>query len=334
MRILYYVHGHGRGHSRRALSVLPLLQEMGAEVEVFAGGSAKDLLDGQAALHDRTIVAPGPSALARIGAMAAQDARTLREVKPDWVIADGDQASVLGARMAGIPVLAIGHDLTFTCGQMPSGLPTRSLAHQTMNGAIPTWFSTAQIAVHFLPLESKRPTATCARPNVPPELCVQPEREDFILAYFRDPNGADVVEALAAMGHQVKVFGHRLSTTSSRVQQCSFDRGLFADALTRARAVVSSAGSNVLSECMLTETPVFGLYADGDHEQALNGALLNQADAGMSRRMRTLSRKHLEEFMSRAQGGEFTSVQLEQRMPPLTECVRNVLLGNALENAA
>src|SRR5690606_5012308 len=92
------------------------------------------------------------------------DLRSLRQQRPDLIVSDGDQSSLLAARVLKIPSVAIGHDLIFSSDVVLPPLPRRALAMQRLN-ALPTRTATRRVAVHFLPATSNHPSLCIARPN-------------------------------------------------------------------------------------------------------------------------------------------------------------------------
>ncbi|MCA9662191.1 MAG: glycosyltransferase, partial [Myxococcales bacterium] len=98
-----------------------------------------------------------------------------------------------------------------------------------------------------------------------------------------------------------------------------FDRQAFRAALRRCAAVIATAGSNLLAECVLLNKPILALHARGDHEQRLNGLLA--ADAGVAEAA-TIGDPALAEgvrrFLDRVERGGFSRVELAAALPPVS----------------
>jgi UDP:flavonoid glycosyltransferase YjiC (YdhE family) len=106
-----------------------------------------------------------------------------------------------------------------------------------------------------------------------------------------------------------------------------FDGAAFPAYLQGASAVVTSAGSNVLAECVLLEKPVLALHRRDDHEQALNALLLERSGAGMRATFEEVTTATLETFWRRVRSGDFRKIPLEQRLPDLISAFRDHALA-------
>lgn len=316
-RIEYYVHGHGRGHASRAASIVPRLRDEGHEVRVHAGGDAGDLLHG---VEAREPVLPGWRVPWQLASRTAGDLYAFGRRRPDLVVSDGDQAAIAAAWMRGVPSIAVGHDLVFTSCRLPPVLPTTSRWYQRVNASIPTALPTARVAVHFLPVEPMTPDVYVARPDLPLDLRGDISDEGFVLGYFYDRRGKAVVHALARAGLPVEAYGAVGDDGEQR-----FEREGFRDKLRRCAAVASSAGSNVLAECVLLGKPVLAVYDRGHHEQALNAALVERAGVGISAAYDDFESHEGEAlaatFVTRLRRGEFEQPDLIGTLPPVSEVV-------------
>jgi UDP:flavonoid glycosyltransferase YjiC (YdhE family) len=336
--IHYAVHGHGRGHASRARAVVTRLVAAGHRVTLLAGGDGLSLLTelveasrGAVTLTPRTPILPGPDAIPALLGRAQADFRRLRKAHPALVISDGDQALLLAARVAGIPSLAIGHDLVFSSCALPPGLPAASLARERANSLVPTRLSTERVAVHFLPIAPASRGTHVARPR-PPERVetsgVEVPKYPYLLAYLSDGDRGATLARLAAADVDVVVFGEGLSSRG-RVRVEPVSRARFAAHLARAAGVVATAGSNVLAECVLARRPVLALHTGRHHEQALNAALVARSGVGVASRLDALGADLVRSFARRAAEGGFASVDLASALPPVDDvaldCVTRLL---------
>src|SRR4051812_3815594 len=115
MRIAYGVHGYGRGHATRALSVLQSLPQR-HDVQIFAGGDAYDTLQAYFPVqrvpclgfgyqrgrrsHFQTLRRnlPALSDLVRGGSSVAEVAQAMRRFEPDAVVCDAEPWTRVAAR--------------------------------------------------------------------------------------------------------------------------------------------------------------------------------------------------------------------------------------------
>jgi UDP-N-acetylglucosamine--N-acetylmuramyl-(pentapeptide) pyrophosphoryl-undecaprenol N-acetylglucosamine transferase len=310
-RIAYYVHGHGRGHASRALSIVPALRNDGYEVALYASGDALSMLVRLGA-RERPLLRPGLDIARQLARRAAMEIMTLRRERAALLIADGDQGPVIAARALRIPSLAISHDLVFSRGVLPQGLSSRHLLHQRLNGLIPNVLSTRRIAVHFLPLATNDANTRVARPEVEAER-FHGARVAQLVPYFRDPNGQRVL----ALAQQSSLPIAPALLSGERLPRDAF-RALLASAV----GAVGSAGSNLIAECVLFATPLLALYEANDAEQALNAQLLAAHNLGVACSFAALDGSVLRHFFDRACRRDFATVDLAQALPSVVEVTR------------
>jgi UDP-N-acetylglucosamine--N-acetylmuramyl-(pentapeptide) pyrophosphoryl-undecaprenol N-acetylglucosamine transferase len=311
--VAYFVHGRGRGHASRALSVVPALRHAGYGVSLFAAADALAVLRPLGPLSERPLLLRGPRGLAQLLGRARSEARLLHQRGVTALISDGDQAALLAARLSGVPALALGHDLAFQHCVLPVGLDRVQLLAQRMNGLIAAQWSTRRVAVSFLPTRSIDAATRVARPDAGALLAdVARPRENLVLCYFRDGNGSAASNFARQTGAQVVVADGRGST----LEPASF-RAL----LGRACAVIGSAGSNLIAECVLSSTPLLALHKRHDVEQALNASWLAAADVGMACRFERLDAALVAHFIARARARQFARVDLAQALPGVAQAV-------------
>ena len=321
MRIALYVHGRGRGHASRSRSIADALRAEGHSLRIFAGGDAVDMLRDDADWHMRRPVVPG-AVLSTTPGRLREELSLLRDWAPELVISDGDMPSVLAARALGVPALAIGHDLIFSRCVLPSDTPRAALLRERVNSAH-TRLARFGVAVNFLPLVGVNDRVRVARPDLRAALRGDVRDDGWVVAYFRDPNGAPVLEALVRAGQRVKLFGARFPPPPG-VEPQPFDDRAFAAALLGARAVVGSSGSNLLAECVALGKPLLALYAKGDAEQQINGHLLETAHVGTSARFDAPMAPVVTRFLARVEARDFARASLEA-MPTASEAVAQLL---------
>ena len=322
-RVAYYIHGRGRGHATRSRVVVAALRAAGCDVVVHAGGDALPVLSGEPD--------PGLAGMAPLVARAWRDRQHLRRLAPDVLVTDGDAPSLVAAKTLGMPTVAVGHGLLFANAVLPSDLPRMSLAYERVNAGSSSFCADRVVAVHFLPIAARDPRRTCvarqdcgelqdspvARASPKPKTLTD---EGFVLAYFRDGNGAGVLSAALAAGTRVVCFG-RLDDAPAGVDLRPPDRTAFVEHLARCTAVIGSSGCNLLSECVLLSKPVLALHRARDHEQILNGALLAAAGVGATGRIDRITLTEVAAFLDRAASGRFARVALDAALPPVSEAV-------------
>lgn len=337
--IAHYVHGRGRGHASRSLPVIERLRAEGHRVVPCAGGDAEEVLGTDPELRRVAPTLPGPRSLVDVPHRVMEDITWLRRLRPDLVITDGDAPGIIAARRLGLPTLGLGHDLVFVRSRLPRGLPTRALWSQRASVATVHLLADAAVAVHFLPTEATTPRTWLARPDrraAPADAAGLPETP-FGVAYFRDENGAGVLEALAAAGHTVLEFTDALDdgarhdaraeasvdapTSGGRVLRRPRSRSSFAAALARAAFVVGSSGSNLLAEAVMLRRPILACHAPDDTEQELNALLVERAELGLRARLDGDAAEIVARFDALLAAGPRPMVDLERALPAASTAV-------------
>ncbi|WP_437636951.1 glycosyltransferase [Sorangium sp. So ce854] len=315
-RIGYYVHGRGRGHASRALAVTRALRERGHELRIYAGGQAAELLGALPEHRPVRYIARGLGGVVEVPRRVAKDLVEQARFRPDAIMSDGDLPSLLAARALGIPAIAIGHDLVFSRCRLPEGLPRlRVLAcRQT------TWASSRArhaVAVHFLPIDPGTPGTLVARPErrPPPAAGAAAHVEaGAVVCYFSEYEARGMIELVARAGRRVIAFGAP-GLDVPGVLARPFDAGAFLAHLEAASAVVTTAGSNVLAECVLAGRPVLALHDERHHEQTLNALLAERAGVAVASSFAALTRDTVARFFDRVRAGDFARVDLAGALP-------------------
>ncbi len=331
-RIHYYVHGRGRGHASRTLRIVTALREAAFEVDVFAGADAVSLLDDH--FHVNPVESLLPGSALRLGKtlltrLRSGLARAARD-RPFLVISDGDLPGILTATIRGIPSIAVGHAELFSQTERPGGVSPFPWAKEKWVARLSALTASRHVAVHFRPATPLTEKTLVAAPAVNVIAPREPLDVDAV-CYFRDDNGTHIVKELVRAGLRPWLF------TNSKPQiegadVKSIDRETFEDALARTKIVVASAGSQLISECVLSGIPFFALYKANDSEQRLNVEMLAASGIGQGESFEQFRPEALLRFVEdHREGGSRTNSNLP--MPAVDTAVLqlvNRLHGGAL----
>lgn len=270
--------------------------------EVHASGTALQVLEHVPNLHPCALVPTGPDAVPTLWKETKRCITLFQEQKPHLVMSDGHQPSLVAAAWLRIPSVAVGHDLCFTCTDLPPGLPAKSVVHQRVNAAVPTWLSSCRVAVHFMPMTTTRADTWLARPPLPTVNPSGAEAPDphRLTSYFRDDNGLAIIEDALRRGYRVSHFGPLDSTfvrcAGESLRVLPYDREAFVKHVTASSGVLCSAGSNLLAEAIHFRRPTLALFRGDDHEQRLNAHLVDEAGLGVSHAAHAPVRRPMDRF--------------------------------------
>ncbi len=254
------------------------------------------------------------------------DRARLRASGPDLVVSDGDGPSVNAARSLGIPVVAVGHGLIFGHTHLGTALPLGKRAREIVNAASSSWPASRRVAVHFAPVRPRTLGTHVARPDLRAEIPTAVNREDFLLAYFRDGNGVIALEQLARRGHRVVLFGDR-DTAPRGVDLHPYDERSFANALARCRAVVGSAGNHLPAECAMLGIPMLALHRDDDPEHEMNARLVEAAGIGVGGNFHQITTSLIRRFEAELEVDRAELAARTMAMPPASRVVPGAIEG-------
>lgn len=295
----YYVHGRGRGHASRSRAVIARLQAAGHDVVAFAGRDARELLADRVETRPVRSILPsdGLRTAPRVATRVREALHELRRDGAALVISDGDLPGLLAARARRRPTIAVGHGLVFLCCRRPPPLPAAPWRREAIKAATSTVGATRRIAVGFVPLPVRH--GRLVRPALElPEIRRTPDGP--VLCYFRDGAPVSLQRHLAALRSDgpVILFASEPPAVPGITHERP-SRARFMEVLASARAVVATAGSQLISECVALGTPLWAAHAPADDEQALNVAMLRHAGLGDGGPLPELDETTVRSFLAR-----------------------------------
>jgi len=308
----YYVHGRGLEHATRSVAVIRALNEAGYRVLAFAGEDATLLVREVTecrrvqSIPSRFSLRTPPLVAWRVGeALAAQ-----RVHRPSVVVSDSDLPGLVAARLHDIPTVVVGHGLVAGTCHRPPGVNRGAWWREGLKVRASSLGATHHVAVSFVRLRPLDPVhTTVASPALPPDLLASPPHPDPnapLVAYFRDNNAHAVLDALSDHGHPVTLFTRHIHPPRAAINVRSLNRADFVEGLRTAPAVVSSAGSQLMSECVFLGVSQFALYDADDDEQRFNVEMLRGAGLGDGCTFGSFTPQRLRRFLGELNAGQRT----------------------------
>jgi len=340
-RILYGVHGYGRGHAARAQAVLGELAEH-YELLVLAGDDAFDQLRGdwpvvriptlryyadrrgrRSALRTIQHNLPGLIDLKLAGPGLQMVAGEMRRFRPAVVISDSEGWCHRAARRLGIPRISFDHYGVLVHGRvdMPAFhrlvLWGESLLYRFL-----TCRPDRVIAAAFFPAEARRDNVRIVGPILRAEARrIEPTVGKHVLAYFSNARAnftPETERSLRSAGCPVKVYGPAREGRDGNLEFRPIANEPFLADLASSRAVVATAGNQLISEAIHFGKPVLAMPEDA-LEQRLNARTVARWRIGMESRPHRLPEGLLREFLSRRD--EFAANIAARRRDGLAEAV-------------
>lgn len=327
VRIAYGIFGYGRGHATRAAAVLPELRKR-HQLLILAGGDAYDALwpafpihriptlgyvyrsDGRRsswltlqhnAWNVLDILLRGPTFRGVVEAIA--------DFRPDVVIADAEPWTHQAAQQLGIPRISFDHFgiLAYCRPPITWGDRLRSRRDVFIYRAL-MGQPQRVIVSSFYDAPPRRAGVVTIGPMLRDHvLSARPRRGDYLLAYFnkgRHQFTPRVEAALQKCGLPVLVYGTPRQGHSGRLDFRPLSNEPFIEDLAGCRAVISTAGNQLVGEAMHLGKPMLVMPEDCV-EQRLNAAALERIGIGVRTTLATLSPATIRAFLARE--AEFAS---------------------------
>ncbi|UCH78825.1 MAG: hypothetical protein JSU81_02425 [Candidatus Coatesbacteria bacterium] len=289
MKILYGAQGTGNGHIMRTKAIVPLLREAGVEVELIVSGTTSEgfkagvpELEPYRAFHGFSYIrhegriSIGKSLEIFKPIELAEDFAEIRG-EYDLVISDFEPLTAWWGLSHEVPVIGIAHNYAFQ-GKAPRPLMIDPLIEVVFHYYAP---ADVPLGSHW-----QRTNETVIPPIIRNVILeAEPEEGDHVLIYL--PSFSD--ETLD------RTFGHRdlasyrfvaYPRRSDREIEAAnltikpFSREGFVEDLCTARAVITSAGFTLLSECLHLGKPLYVIPEAGQYEQKCNAEALKKWNLG------------------------------------------------------
>jgi len=272
MRIAYGIHGYGRGHSSRALAVLPDLAAR-HELLVLAGDDAHEALHGEypvrrvpvlryalgpegrrSARRTLTRAAPHLLDLALHGAGVGAVCRTLERFAPDVVVSDSEPWTHHAARRLKLPRISFDHFGVLAYCRWPMSRADRLICRleSAFYRRLMAAPSERVVIVSFYPAPPRRRGVRVVGPVLREMVRRQrPSRGDYLLVYFS--NGRHhftprVEAALGGLDLPVVVYGIGREGVAGGIDFRPPSNVRFVEDLARCRAVFATAGNQLISD--------------------------------------------------------------------------------------
>lgn len=318
MRIVYGVFGYGRGHATRALSVLPELSRR-HDLLILAGGDAWDAISphypavqiptlryvyepsGKRSVQKTLMANAGPFFDVVAGGESLQEVvGTLRRYQPDVAICDAEPWTHRAASILGIPRISFDHfGILFYCRPELAPGDEWIRARDAWVYRLLTGDPAAVIVSSFYDAPAAHRRVRCVpallRQKV---LRARPTRGEHLLAYFN--NGQyqftpQIEEVLRAEKIPVRIYGTGRDGTDGNLVHCP-PGDQFVDDLASCRAVLSTAGNQLVGEALHLGKPM--LVAPEDSvEQRANALAVERLGIGMQAAGGRIGRAVLRDFL-------------------------------------
>ena len=302
MRIVYGVHGYSRGHASRAGTVLSeLVKEH--DVMIFAGRDAEKILSETYEVQSMPVLAyeytdrgkisayktlrhnlPILTDLVRHGKHFKRVKEMMRTFDPDLVISDAELFTNHVARNLKLPLVSFDHFGIMVHCRVPLRWQDRllstldRLAYQTLLGG-----SDKQLISSFYEAPPRTRNVKLIGPLLRDEVFrVRPSVGNHVLVYFN--NGSyqitpEVAETLRSLDMPMRVYGTTFTGHDGPIDFRPTSNQAFLEDLASARAVISTAGNQLVGEAAYYGKAMLVL-PENTVEQRMNAAAVERLGIG------------------------------------------------------
>ncbi len=320
--IFYSVSGEGRGHATRVKAVV---DELYGEhrVVIYAPEMAYDFLSQAYQKTDvqvrripglsfhytaRRRLNPLKTAwrsainLAGFPGVIQRLQHDIESERPDVVITDFEPLLPRAARRCGIPFISLNHQhflLTYDLGALPLWLKVQAAL---MSGVVGAYYrhqkQTIVSSFYFPPLRPEcrnvEQIGVLLRPEI---LHAKPAQGEHLVAYLRRSVPMNVYDALAECGCDVHVYGLGARPAYESLRFFEVDAYRFVEDLAASRALISTAGNQLVGEALYLGKPVLAMPERGNYEQHINAHFLEESGGGLACAMERLSGAAVRRFL-------------------------------------
>jgi uncharacterized protein (TIGR00661 family) len=332
-RILYGVHGTGRGHAMHALTVArhhpqheflfvshgEPARMLGREFQVFECPNPVTPVSGHRVDFIAAVLRTAPT-LAASRHWRREVRRAAERFKPDVALTDLEFFVPRVARTLQLPSLSVGNVHMTTLGRI--ALPPSAMVNWAATAtSVSLLFSAAEqyliSCFYQAPLRRPRPWVRCVPPLLRDEVIKsQPVQGDHVVAYQGHQTFQRFIEVLGQLGRPVHVYGMGGGATRGNLSFKAFEEQAFIADLASCAYVICGGSHTLISEALHLGKPVLAMPVVGMFEQYLNSHCLERCGYGKQSSLRRFSvaevrafERRLDDYRGRIGEGQFNGNQ-------------------------
>lgn len=328
-RIVISLCGEGRGHATRVSTLVGCL-EHDHDVLIWTSADALAFLREHFAVgHPRVqieeipgvvfeysggrldvmkSIAAGLDYQARLlGPLVDRMLRTLDEFGADLAITDFEPALPRAAGRLGIPLISVDHQhflLAYDLDSLPWALQWNAWFMSRAVWMYVTEAADTIVSAFFRPpLRRGWEHVVQVGPLLRREVLeARPNDEGFVLSYLRRHTPFSAVEAIAACGLPVRIYGLGEREPIGRCTFHAIDERRFVADLAACRCLVSAAGNQLIGESLQLGKPMLVLPEKAHSEQLMNSHFLAAMGCGEFELLEQVTAERVRAFLARLDG--------------------------------
>jgi uncharacterized protein (TIGR00661 family) len=222
---------------------------------------------------------------ARLPAAIARLERAIERERPGLVITDFEPSLPRAAARCGVPFVSLDHQhflVTSDLRHLPAALQRRAA---WLGAVVGLYYSGQQATIVssfcYPPLRRLRGRVVQVGPLLRPSvLSARPDRGSHVVVYLRKFGSQALLTALDGLGIEVRAYGLGARPSRGRIRFFAIDEQRFVEDVAGSRALITTAGNQLLGEALYMEKPVLALPEPNNAEQLLHGHLLANESTG------------------------------------------------------
>ena len=323
-KIFYSVAGEGRGHATRVHAMVQMLRKQ-HDIVLFTSGDSYEFLE-PIYQHSEVRLQRIPGLVFQYSPDRKVDylrtshftcqfimglpwllndiAQVIEEEGPDLVITDFEPAVPRAAWRFDIPVVSLDHQhflVTSDFSELPRYLQNQALF---MGWCVDAYYTTQveTIVSSFFapPLKPECENTTQIGVLLREEFFQTRAQEgDYLLVYWRKLSDPQVLEALKTTGHEVRIYGLGELPDDGNLRFFPVQAQQFLDELAGCKALISTAGNQLIGEALHFRKPCFVIPEANNYEQYINAFYLNKSGMGTWSELPQLNGALISAFLER-----------------------------------
>jgi len=323
-KIFYSVAGEGRGHATRVHAMVQMLRKQ-HEIVLFASDNSYEFLE-PLYQHSEVRLERIPGLIFQYSPDRKVDylrtshftcqfimglpwllndiAQVFEEVGPDLVITDFEPAVPRAAWRFDIPVVSLDHQhylVTSDFSELPRYLQNQALF---MGWCVDAYYTTQveTIVSSFFtpPLKPGCENITQIGVLLREEFFQTPAKEgDYLLVYWRKLSDPQLLEALKTIRQEVHIYGLGKLPDDGNLRFFPIQAQQFLEELAGCKALISTAGNQLIGEALHFRKPCFVLPEVNNYEQYINAFYLNKSGMGTWSELQQINSAQISAFLER-----------------------------------
>lgn len=272
--------------------------------------------------------------------------QVIRKEAPDLVITDFEPALPRAALRVGVPFISLDHQHFLVANDLSSLPQWMQWPAKAMGVVVQAYYSGQEETIlsqfYAPPIRHDVRKVTQVGVLLRPEIVdAEPSEGEHVVAYLRRKTSNSVLSALEQLASPVRVYGLGELPSSGNLHFHRIDEQGFVQDLAASRAVICTAGNQLVGEALYLGKPVLAMPESNNFEQFINAWFLRDSGAGDWVEPEKITVRHIRRFLAQrdefrasidgtAMNGTPAALRVIERYLPTTPRMPRQTFGEAL----